>query len=251
MQMLAAIRTIKRQKQGPIDPTTVLKTPSGFKEWFLQSDFRKLSQISGRTLSRVQYDIDTQIEKLPLQSPKPAVELRRISPTGLLRKNLTDAVYQERLEHELGIILPKSGFWWLFLDCLGRFVSDGVRLLLNRMGHWVCCRLTGAALSYRDWSCGENLLFERFLNVGRYTMPGYWYWYSWYLSSRRIYPLMCERTVTRSCPCSSDRDLAFEGGSSAKRCLQTFWGTWEYELTSIAKRIGFRDTHWRQLMNKI
>ena len=118
----------------------------------LQSDFRKLSQNLEKLVQGIQYDIDNSVEIASLNPQKLAVEeLRELAQAGLLRKNLTSPVYQERLEHELDII-HQMGFDDYFFDCLGPSSFRTESRILYGDGTWVCCRLTGSLCprDYRD-----------------------------------------------------------------------------------------------------
>ena len=152
MQMLAAIKDNQSLTEtGPIDPTTVLKTPQDLKNDFAERFPQAITNLE-KLVQGIQYDIDTQL-KLPRFNPqKPAVEeLRELAQAGLLRKNLTSPVYQERLEHELDII-HQMGFDDYFLivwDLLRFGRSQGYYMGMGR-GSAVGSLVAYALGDYRD-----------------------------------------------------------------------------------------------------
>ena len=173
MQMLAAIKDNQSLTEtGQIDPRTVLKTPQELQNDFAERFPQAITNLE-KLVQEIQYDIDTQL-KLPRFNPqKPAVaELRELAQAGLLRKNLTSPLYQERLEHELDII-HQMGFDDYFLivwDLLRFGRSQGYYMGMGRgsaVGSLVAYVLEITGIDPVE----KNLLFERFLNVERYTMP--------------------------------------------------------------------------------
>ena len=85
----------------------------------------------------------------------------------------------------------------------------------------------------------NNLLFERFLNLERYTMPDI------DIDIPDVYRpkfIQYVKNRYRSPSCGSNCDLLnFWSQTSYSRCFKRF-GTPEYELTNLTKRIGLRDT---------
>ena len=87
MQMLAAIKDNQSLTEtGPIDPTTVLKTPQDLKNDFAERFPQAITNLE-KLVQGIQYDIDTQL-KLPRFNPqKPAVEeLRKLAQAGLFER---------------------------------------------------------------------------------------------------------------------------------------------------------------------
>ena len=89
MQMLAAIKDNQSLTEtGPIDQTTVLKTPQDLKNDFAERFPQAITNLEN-LVQGIQYDIDTQL-KLPRFNPqKPAVEeLRELAQAGSPSKEL-------------------------------------------------------------------------------------------------------------------------------------------------------------------
>ena len=194
-----------------------------------------------KTLAAVHYEIDTQL-KLPRFNPeKPAVEeLRELAEEGLRNKGLDQTVYQERLRHELAVI-HQMGFDDYFLivwDLLRFGRSQGYYMGMGRGS------AVGSLVAYSLDITGidpvkNNLLFERFLNLERYTMPDididipdvYRPKFIQYVKNRYRSPHVAQ-IVT----------FSTFGAKQAIRDVFKRFGTPEYELTNLTKRIGLRDT---------
>ena len=241
MQMLAAIKDNQSLTEtGPNDPTTVLKKPQDLKNDFAERFPQAITNLE-KLAQGIQYDIDTQL-KLPRFNPqKLAVEeLRELAQAGLLRKNLTNPVYQERLDHELDII-HQMGFDDYFLivwDLLRFGRSQGYYMGMGRgsaVGSLVAYALEITGIDPVE----KNLLFERFLNVERYTMPDI------DIDIPDIYrPEFIRYVRDRYGSYHAAQIVTFStfGAKQAIRDVFKRFGVPEYELTSITKRIGFRDT---------
>ena len=126
-----------------------------------------------KLISGISYDLDTSL-KLPRFNPaRPAVEeLRERAELGLAQKGLTGKEYQDRLDQELAVI-HDMGFDDYFLvvwDLLRFGRSNGYYMGMGRGS------AVGSLVSYALDITGidpvqKNLIFERFLNRERYTMP--------------------------------------------------------------------------------
>ena len=241
MQMLAAIKENQTLTEtGPIDPAFALKAPQELEKDFAEKFPQAIANLE-KLVQGIHYDIDTQL-KLPRFNPqRPAVEeLRELAQGGLLRKNLTSPIYQERLEYELDII-HQMGFDDYFLivwDLLRFGRSQGYYMGMGRgsaVGSLVAYVLEITGID----PVAKNLLFERFLNVERYTMPDI------DIDIPDIYrPEFIRYVRDRYGSYHAAQIVTFStfGAKQAIRDVFKRFGVAEYELTSITKRIGFRDT---------
>ena len=125
-------------------------------------------------IENVSYQIDPSL-KLPRFNPeRPAVEeLRERAEQGLSDKGLTSAIYHERLNEELAVI-HDMGFDDLFPCSLGILLRFDVPKAT--IWEWGRGSAVGSLVAYSLDITGidpveKNLIFERFLNRERYTMP--------------------------------------------------------------------------------
>ena len=167
-------------------------------------------------------------------------ELIERTEAGLRAKNLWLPAYQERLEKELSII-HKMGFDDYFLivwDLLRFGRSHGYYMGMGRGS------AAGSLVSYALDITGidpvkNNLLFERFLNEERYSMPDididlpdvYRSEFLHYVRDR-YGSLHSAQIVT----------FSTFGAKQAIRDVFKRFGAPEHELTNITKKISFRDT---------
>ena len=241
LQMLHAIRNNCSLKEvGAVDASMMLLPPEELERAFAHNYPDSISYLE-KTLAAVHYEIDTQL-KLPRFNPeKPAVEeLRELAEEGLRSKGLDQRVYQERLRHELAVI-HQMGFDDYFLivwDLLRFGRSQGYYMGMGRGS------AVGSLVAYALDITGidpvkNNLLFERFLNLERYTMPDididipdvYRPKFIQYVKNRYRSPHVAQ-IVT----------FSTFGAKQAIRDVFKRFGTPEYELTNLTKRIGLRDT---------
>ncbi len=154
-------------------------TSNHFENLRAESDVRALFDAESlknlnRLVSEISYDIAFDTLALPRFNPeKLAVEeLRETAETFLKARQLTSANYQQRLDHELGVI-HEMGFDDYFL-----IVADVIRYA--RLQHIYTGMGRGSALgslvAYALQITGvdpvaNNLLFERFLNPKRASLP--------------------------------------------------------------------------------
>lgn len=241
LQMLAAIKENQTLTEtGSMDASLALKSPQDLRKVF-EVAFPQAVENLEQLVAGIHYQIDTQL-KLPRFNPKkPAVEeLRELSQAGLVQKNLRGAIYQERLEQELEII-HQMGFDDYFLivwDLLRFGRSQGYYMGMGRGS------AVGSLVAYSLGITGidpveKNLLFERFLNVERYTMPDI------DIDIPDIYrPEFIRYVRDRYGSYHAAQIVTFStfGAKQAIRDVFKRFGVPEYELTSITKRIGFRDT---------
>ncbi|MGT2742256.1 DNA polymerase III subunit alpha [Streptococcus plurextorum] len=192
-------------------------------------------------LEGVFYDFDTNLKLPRFNRNKPAVEeLRERAEAGLLAKELTASVYQERLDKELSII-HKMGFDDYFLivwDLLRFGRSQGYYMGMGRgsaAGSLVAFALNITGID----PVANNLLFERFLNEERYSMPDI------DIDLPDIYRSEFLHYVRdRYGSQHSAQIVTFStfGAKQAIRDVLKRFGVPEYELATISKKIGFRDS---------
>lgn len=194
-----------------------------------------------KLISNIHYEFDTDL-KLPRFNRQKLAQEELIERTeaGLRAKNLWLPAYQERLEKELSII-HKMGFDDYFLivwDLLRFGRSHGYYMGMGRGS------AAGSLVSYALDITGidpvkNNLLFERFLNEERYSMPDididlpdvYRSEFLHYVRDR-YGSLHSAQIVT----------FSTFGAKQAIRDVFKRFGAPEHELTNITKKISFRDT---------
>lgn len=194
-----------------------------------------------KLISDVSYELDSSL-KLPRFNPeRPAVEeLRERAEQGLLRKGLSSAVYQERLDEELAVI-HDMGFDDYFLvvwDLLRFGRSQGYYMGMGRgsaVGSLVAYSLDITGID----PIAKNLIFERFLNRERYTMPDI------DIDIPDLYRPKFIRYVRDRYGSQHVAQIVTYSTFGAKQAVRDVfkrYGVPEYELTNITKKISFRDT---------
>ncbi|MGT2865585.1 DNA polymerase III subunit alpha [Streptococcus fryi] len=189
----------------------------------------------------VKYTFDSHL-KLPRFNPskEAVVELRELAEAGLLAKGCQTSFYQKRLDHELSII-HKMGFDDYFL-----IVWDLIQFGL-RSGYYMGMGRGSAAGSLVAYALDitgidpvkNNLLFERFLNEERYSMPDI------DIDLPDIYRThFLNYTKERYGDNHSAQIVTFStfGAKQAIRDVFKRFGAKEYELSNLTKKIGFKDT---------
>lgn len=208
-------------------------------------------------VSTIDYNFDATL-KLPRfnRSKEAALELREVAEQGLQEKGLTSASYQERLDKELAVI-HQMGFDDYFL-----IVWDLVHFGLKRNYYMGMGRgsAAGSLVAYALDITGidpvrNHLLFERFLNEERYTMPDI------DIDLPDIYRsefLHYVRDRYGSDHAAQIVTFSTFGAKQAIRDVFKRFGAREHELSALTKKIGFRDTletayahnmSFRQLIN--
>ncbi len=191
-------------------------------------------------VANIHYDFDSHLKLPRFNRQKPAQEeLIELAESGLKVKNLWLPIYQERLKEELNVI-HKMGFDDYFL-----IVWDLLRFGRSRNYYMGMGRgsAAGSLVSYALDITGidpvENkLLFERFLNEERYSMPDI------DIDLPDIYRSEFLHYVRdRYGSMHSAQIVTFStfGARQAIRDVFKRFGTPEYELSNITKKIGFRD----------
>ena len=240
LQMLRAIRdNISLREVGHLSSHEFLLAPESLEETFAENFPESLTNLE-KLVAGVHYEINTEL-KLPRFNPeRPAVEeLRELAETGLAKRGLAGEVYQVRLDQELDVI-HQMGFDDYFLivwDLLRFGRSQGYYMGMGRgsaVGSLVAYALEITGIDPVE----KNLLFERFLNLERYTMPDI------DIDIPDVYrPEFIRYVRDRYGSMHAAQIVTYStfGAKQAIRDVFKRFGLPEYELTNMTKRIGFRD----------
>ena len=217
----------------------VLLSASSLEKLF-QERFPQAMDNLEKLISEIYYDLDTSL-KLPRFNPaRPAVEeLRERAELGLTQKGLITKEYQDRLDQELAVI-HDMGFDDYFLvvwDLLRFGRSKGYYMGMGRgsaVGSLVAYALDITGIDPVE----KNLIFERFLNRERYTMPDI------DIDIPDIYRPDFIRYVGNKYGSKHAAQIVTFSTFGAKQALRDVlkrYGVPEYELSAITKKISFRD----------
>ena len=217
----------------------VLLSASSLEKLFQERFPQALDNLE-RLISGIYYDLDTSL-KLPRFNPaRPAVEeLRERAELGLTQKGLITKEYQDRLDQELAVI-HDMGFDDYFLvvwDLLRFGRSKGYYMGMGRgsaVGSLVAYALDITGIDPVE----KNLIFERFLNRERYTMPDI------DIDIPDIYRPDFIRYVGNKYGSKHAAQIVTFSTFGAKQALRDVlkrYGVPEYELSAITKKISFRD----------
>lgn len=240
LPMLRAIRdNISLREVGHLSSHEFLLTPASLEEAFAENFPESLPNLE-KLIADVHYEINTEL-KLPRFNPeRPAVEeLRELAEMGLAKRGLAGEVYQVRLDQELDVI-HQMGFDDYFLivwDLLRFGRSQGYYMGMGRgsaVGSLVAYALEITGIDPVE----KNLLFERFLNLERYTMPDI------DIDIPDVYrPEFIRYVRDRYGSMHAAQIVTYStfGAKQAIRDVFKRFGLPEYELTNITKKIGFRD----------
>ena len=241
LQMLRAIKENVTLREVDVQAQQGLFLPADRLEQVFQEKFPQALENLSELIGATTYEIDSSL-KLPRFNPeRPAVEeLRERAIKGLEQKGLLDSVYQVRLEEELSVI-HDMGFDDYFLvvwDLLRFGRSQGYYMGMGRgsaVGSLVAYALDITGID----PVAKNLIFERFLNRERYTMPDI------DIDIPDIYrPEFIRYVRDRYGSIHAAQIVTYStfGAKQAIRDVFKRYGVPEYELTSITKKIGFKDT---------
>ena len=241
LQMLKAIKENVTLREVDVQSQQGLFLPADRLEQIFLEKFPLALENLARLIKEASYEIDSSL-KLPRFNPeRPAVEeLRERAIKGLEQKGLLDSVYQARLEEELSVI-HDMGFDDYFLvvwDLLRFGRSQGYYMGMGRgsaVGSLVAYALNITGID----PVAKNLIFERFLNRERYTMPDI------DIDIPDIYrPEFIRYVRDRYGSIHAAQIVTYStfGAKQAIRDVFKRYGVPEYELTSITKKIGFKDT---------
>ena len=240
LQMLRAIRdNISLREVGHLSSHEFLLAPASLEETFAENFPESLTNLE-QLIANVHYEINTEL-KLPRFNPeRPAVEeLRELAEMGLAKRGLAGEVYQARLDQELDVI-HQMGFDDYFLivwDLLRFGRSQGYYMGMGRgsaVGSLVAYALEITGIDPVE----KNLLFERFLNLERYTMPDI------DIDIPDVYrPEFIRYVRDRYGSMHAAQIVTYStfGAKQAIRDVFKRFGLPEYELTNMTKKIGFRD----------
>ena len=241
LQMLKAIKENVTLREVDVQAQQGLFLPADRLEQVFQEKFPQALENLSELIGATTYEIDSSL-KLPRFNPeRPAVEeLRERAIKGLELKGLLDSVYQARLEEELSVI-HDMGFDDYFLvvwDLLRFGRSQGYYMGMGRgsaVGSLVAYALDITGID----PVAKNLIFERFLNRERYTMPDI------DIDIPDIYrPEFIRYVRDRYGSIHAAQIVTYStfGAKQAVRDVFKRYGVPEYELTAITKKIGLKDT---------
>ena len=241
LQMLKAIKENVTLREVDVQSQQGLFLPADRLEQIFLEKFPLALENLTRLIKEASYEIDSSLKLPRFNSERPAVEeLRERAIKGLEQKGLLDSVYQARLEEELSVI-HDMGFDDYFLvvwDLLRFGRSQGYYMGMGRgsaVGSLVAYALDITGID----PVAKNLIFERFLNRERYTMPDI------DIDIPDIYrPEFIRYVRDRYGSIHAAQIVTYStfGAKQAIRDVFKRYGVPEYELTSITKKIGPKDT---------
>ena len=239
LQMLKAIKENVTLREVDIQSQQGLFIPAHRLEEVFREKFPKAVENLLSLTKETRYELDSSLKLPRFNSIRPAVEeLREIAEKGLEAKGLNSKLYKERLKEELSVI-HDMGFDDYFLvvwDLLKYGRREGFYMGMGRgsaVGSLVAYALDITGID----PVAKNLIFERFLNRERYTMPD--------IDMPDIYrSKFIEYVCTRYNSENSAQIVTFStfGAKQAIRDIFKRYGVPEYELTAITKKIGPKDT---------
>lgn len=241
LQMLKAIKENVTLREVDIQSQQGLFIPAHRLEEVFREKFPKAVENLLSLTKETRYELDSSLKLPRFNSIRPAVEeLREIAEKGLEAKGLNSKLYKERLKEELSVI-HDMGFDDYFLvvwDLLKYGRREGFYMGMGRgsaVGSLVAYALDITGID----PVAKNLIFERFLNRERYTMPDI------DIDMPDIYrSKFIEYVCTRYNSENSAQIVTFStfGAKQAIRDIFKRYGVPEYELTAITKKIGPKDT---------
>ena len=241
LQMLKAIKENVTLREVDVQSQQGLFLPAHRLEQVFQEKFpQALENLSG-LIGATTYEIDSSL-KLPRFNPeRPAVkELRERARNGLQEKGLLSQPYLTRLEEELSVIhdMEFDDYFLVVWDLLRFGRSQGYYMGMGRgsaVGSLVAYALDITGID----PVAKNLIFERFLNRERYTMPDI------DIDIPDIYrPEFIRYVRDRYGSIHAAQIVTYStfGAKQAIRDVFKRYGVPEYELTAITKKIGLKDT---------
>lgn len=257
LQVLHAIRDNQMLNQVTEVPNNqYFLSPAELESLFVQK-FPQAIENLNHLAEGISYELDTNLKLPRFNRERPAVEeLREKAEEGLQIKGLLDGVYQQRLDKELSVI-HQMGFDDYFLivwDLLRFGRTQGYYMGMGRgsaVGSLVAYALNITGID----PVQHNLLFERFLNEERFTLPDI------DIDIPDIYRAEFIRYVRDRYGSMHTAQIVTYSTFGARQAIRDVFkrfGTPEYELSNITKKISFRDTlnsvyernaSFRQLIN--
>ncbi|NQK94347.1 DNA polymerase III subunit alpha [Streptococcus suis] len=241
LQVLRAIRdNIPLNQVNEIEHQQVLLSAERLTMIFKDRYPQAISNLE-QLVENVSYHLDKTVKLPRFNRQRPAVEeLREKAQAGLVEKQLDFPLYQERLDKELAII-HQMGFDDYFLivwDLLRFGRSQGYYMGMGRgsaVGSLVAYALNITGID----PVKHNLLFERFLNSERYSMPDI------DIDIPDVHRSDFIRYVRDRYGTTHAAQIVTYSTFGAKQAIRDVFkrfGTPEYELTNITKKISFRDS---------
>ena len=241
LQMLQAIKdNTSLREVGQLSHSEYFLPPEQLRGIFEQNFPDSISNLEN-LVGDIFYDIDTEL-KLPRFNPERPVdeELRERAESGLAKRGLSAHRYKERLQKELDVI-HQMGFDDYFLivwDLLRFGRSQGYYMGMGRgsaVGSLVAYALEITGIDPVE----NNLLFERFLNLERFTMPDI------DIDIPDVYrPEFIRYVRDRYGTMHAAQIVTYStfGAKQAIRDVFKRFGLPEYELTNITKKIRYGDS---------
>lgn len=241
LQMLKAIKENMTLREIDVQSQQGLFLPAHHLEQVFQDKFPQALENLSELIGATTYEIDSSLKLPRFNLERPAVEeLRERARNGLQAKGLLSQPYLTRLEEELSVI-HDMGFDDYFLvvwDLLRFGRSQGYYMGMGRGS------AVGSLVAYALGITGidpvaKNLIFERFLNRERYTMPDI------DIDIPDIYrPEFIRYVRDRYGSIHAAQIVTYStfGAKQAIRDVFKRYGVPEYELTAITKKIGIKDT---------
>lgn len=257
IQMLHAISQNVSLSEAAICPMNqLLFSPQEMESAF--SDIPDALNNLDQLVSDITYQFDTELKLPRFNRDMLAVDqLRQLAQDGLETKELTASVYQERLDKELAVI-HQMGFDDYFLivwDLLRFGRSRGYYMGMGRGS--AAGSLVAYALDITGIDPVKNdLLFERFLNEERYTMPDI------DIDLPDIYRSEFLHYVRDRYGSMHSAQIVTFSTFGAKQAIRDVFKRFEakeFELSQLSKKISFRDNltsvyeknmSFRQLINQ-
>ncbi|MFS1664307.1 DNA polymerase III subunit alpha [Streptococcus sp. zg-JUN1979] len=241
LHVLRAIRDNTSLRDTPvIEEQAQLMSESYMSEQFLQRHPEALAGLEA-LVAGIHYQFDTDLKLPRFNRDRPAVEeLRELTTLGLQEKGLWISSYQKRLDEELSVI-HQMGFDDYFLivwDLLRFGRSRGYYMGMGRgsaAGSLVAFALDITGID----PVANQLLFERFLNRERFSMPDI------DIDLPDIYRSEFLRYVADRYGSRHTAQIVTFSTFGAKQAIRDVFkrfGTPEYELTAMTKKISFRDS---------
>ena len=241
IQVLHAIRDNQSLNQiGDIPAHQALLGPEAAAALFAENFSQAIENLEN-LVSTIHYDLDRDLKLPRFNRERPAVEeLRERAYEGLERRGLLAQVYQDRMDNELSII-HQMGFDDYFLivwDLLRFGRSQGYYMGMGRGS------AVGSLVAYALDITGidpvkHDLLFERFLNQERFSMPDI------DIDIPDIYRGDFLRYVQKRYGSMHTAQIVTYSTFGARQAIRDVFkrfGTPEYELTNITKKLSFRDS---------
>lgn len=257
LQVLHAIKDnlpLKDVSAVPYDQ--VLYSPESMVNFF-EDNFPESLVNLNQLVSDISYVFDTHLKLPRFNRKKEAnVELRELAETGLQTKGLWISAYQKRLEEELQVIhqMEFDDYFLIVWDLLRFGRSRDYYMGMGRGS------AAGSLVAYALKITGidpvaNGLLFERFLNVERYSMPDI------DIDLPDIYRSEFLHYVRDRYGSKHTAQIVTFSTFGAKQVLRDVlkrFGASEYELSQLTKKVGFKDNlesayekniSFRQLIN--